>query len=182
MTDTFTLEELTALARKVDPGSPETIERDGLRFTFGQEYDETSVMDYVNDMDCLGKLGWPEPVSRWDPYGQDRRPDGFTGAARKFGATPMHGTIWWEPYRDDTKVYDSPDEVRFMRELLDWGLVAVWVKVERRESCGHWHEVAHEALWGIESPTIGTGNYEYLAEVYDDLITQALHELKEGAS
>lgn len=180
---TFTTLELTNLARKVDPGSPETIERDGLRFTFGQEYDDESVMDHVNGCDCYGKLGWPEPASRWDPHGQQRRPDGFTGAARKFTSTPMHDTIWWEPYRDETKVYDGPDEVRFMSELLNWGFVGVWVKVERIESCGHWHEVAHESLWGIESPMCHPGNegYEYLAEVYDDLLAQAMHEMKEPA-
>ena len=175
---TFTNEELTAIARKVDPGSPEVVERDGLRFTFGQEYDDRGVIEHVNDCDCYGKLGWPEPVSRYDPYGQDRRPDGFTGAARKFSSTPMHDTIWWEPYRDETKVYDGPDEVRFMRELLDWGFVGLWVQVDRRESCGHWHEVTTESLWGIESPTIGDGNYDYLAEVYSDLISEALHQLE----
>jgi len=177
---TFTREELVALARKVDPGMPETIERDGLRFTFGQVYDDMSVMDHVNECDCYGKLAWPV-TSRWDPYGQERRPDGFTGAARKFGSTPMHDTIWWEPYRDDTKVYDSPEEVRFMRELLDWGFIGLTVTVERIEACGKWHVAANESLWGIESPTIGDGNYDYLAEVYDDLLAQAMHEMKETA-
>ena len=180
---TFTTEELTKIARQVDPGMPETIERDGLRFTFGQVYDDRGVMEHVNDMDCLGKLGWPEPVSRWDPNGQERRPDGFTGAARKFGSTPMHDTIWWEPYRDDTKVYDSPEDVRFMRELLDWGYIGVTVTVERIEACGKWHVAANESLWGIESPLCYEGDegYAYLAEVYSDLISEALHELKEDA-
>jgi hypothetical protein len=176
----FTTEELTKIARDVGVDCPEVIERDGLRFTFGQEYDDQGVIEHVNDCDAYGKLGWPEPVSRWDPNGQDGRPDGFTGAARKFGATPMHDTIWWEPYREGRKVYDDPDTVRFMRELLDWGFIGVTLKVERRESCGYWHEAAFESLWGIESPLCHTGNegYEYLAEVYSDLIHQALHELE----
>jgi len=179
---TFTNDELTEFARTADPGSPVIAETDeGFRFTFGREYDDRGVMEHVADADCYGKLGWPEPVSRWEPHGQTRRPDGFTGAARLFGATPMHDAIWWEPYRDGKKVYDSPDEVRFMRELLDWGFVGVWVKVERRESCGHWHECAHESLWGIESPTIGAGNYEYLAEIYSDLISEAEHSMKEAS-
>jgi hypothetical protein len=176
----FTTEELTQIARAVDPGSPEIVERDGLRFTFGQEHDDQGVIAYVNDMDALGKLGWPEPASRWDPHGQQRRPDGFTGAARLFGATPMHDAIWWEPYREGRKVYDSPEDVRFMRELLDWGVIGVTLTVERRESCGHWHECAHESLWGIESPLCHPGDegYEYLASVYDDLISQAIDQLE----
>jgi len=180
---TFTIEELTDIARKVDPGSPETIERDGLRFTFGQEYDDRGVMETIADCESYGKLGWPEPVSRYDPYGQDRRPDGFTGAARKFASTPMHDTIWWEPYRDDTKVYDGPDEVRFMGELLNWGFIGVTLNVERIESCGKWHECAHESLWGIESPLCHPGDegYTYLADVYSDLISEAMHQIKEDA-
>lgn len=177
---TFTTEELVEIARKVDPGVPETVERDGLRFTFGQHYDDQGPMQYVNDMDALGKLAWPVK----DRYtGDERRPEGFTGAARKFGATQMHDTIWWEPYREGHKVYDSPADVRFMRELLDWGVIGISVKVERIEACGKWHEAAHESLWGIESPLCHEGGegYAYLATVYDDLISEALHELKEDA-
>jgi hypothetical protein len=180
---TFTTEELTAIAHSVDPGSPEVIERDGLRFTFGQEYDDTSVMEHIADCESYGKLAWPEPVSSWDPHGQQRRPDGFTGAARKFASTPMHDTIWWEPYRDEHKVYDGPDEVRFMSELLNWGFICLTLTVERRESCGKFHEAAFNILCGIESPLCHPANegYDYLASVYADLLVDALHEIKETA-
>jgi hypothetical protein len=175
---TFTIEELTKIAHDVDPGSPERIERDGFRYTFGQLYDDRGVMEHVADVDCYGTLAWPE---RNRETGREGRPRNFTGAARKFTSTPMHDTIWWEPYRDDTKVYDSPEDVRFMSELLDWGFIAITVTIERRESCDYWHECGNESLWGIESPTIGDGNYSYLAEVYGDLIQNAHHEMKETA-
>jgi hypothetical protein len=174
---TFTTEELTEIARAVSPGAPEIIERDGLRFTFGQEYDDQGPIEYVNGMDALGTLGWPVRDRYSD---RERRPDGFTGAARLFGPTPMHDAIWWEPYREGRKVYDSPEDVRFMRELLDWGVIGVTLKVERRGSCGHWHEEAFESLWGIESPLCHPGDegYAYLAEAYGDLISQAIHDLQ----
>jgi hypothetical protein len=174
---TFTTEELTEIARDVNVDAPEVVERDGMRFTFGQEYDDQGPIEYVNGMDALGTLAWPVRDRYSD---RERRPDGFTGAARLLSATQMHDAIWWEPYREGKKVYDDPETVRFMRELLNWGVIGVTLKVERRESCGHWHECAYESLWGIESPLChdGADGYAYLAEVYSDLISEALHQLE----
>lgn len=168
---TFTTEELIDIAREAYAGVE--IERDGLRFTFSTPYDDQTAMEYVNGMDALGRLDWPTK----DPYSiHDRRPEGFTGAARKFGPNQGHDAIWWEPYRDeDGKVYDSPDDVAFMRDLLIYGVVGCSVSVERFcDCCDQWKLVDSASLWGIESPLCGNGNYEYIAEVFADLLTEAM--------
>ncbi len=169
---TFTTEELTAIARTLYNGESEEFERDGLRFTFTIEDDDRGTVDHVNDADCYGKLAWPRRNSYND---RDSRPDGFTGAARKFGPNQAHDAIWWEPYRDeDGKVYNATDDIRFMEDLLIYGFVGLVVAVHRQcECCDQWVEVGCESLWGIESPMVGDGNFEYLADIFSDLISEA---------
>lgn len=169
----FTTEELTDIANDAF-GSPHVVERDGLTYKFGIEPEDYGPMKYVNDMDGLGRLAWPV---RNRYTGRDERPPDFTGAARKFGPTQMHDAVWWEPYREGRKVYDSPEDVAFMRDLLDYGVIWLDLKVSRLcDCCDQLVEVARETLGGIESPLIGEGNWDYLAECFDDLIHEATHE------
>lgn len=165
----FTSEELTSIARSAF-GAPHAVERDGVTYVFEVTHDDITPMEYVNDMDGLGRLAWPVN-NRYT--GRSERPPGFTGAAHKFGPTPMHDEVWWEPYRDDSKVYGAPEDIQFMRELLDWGIVCLSVQVKRTcPCCGHSNAFAHEKLGGIESPLIGDGNYDYLAECFDEMLNR----------
>ncbi len=166
---TFTIEELTDIARDAF-GDHHIVERDGLTYDFHVGSDDIAPMEYVNDMDALGRLAWPV-VDRYT--GRENRPDDFTGAARKFGPTQMHDAVWWEPYREGHKVYDSPEEVTFIRDLLDYGVVYISLKVSKVcESCGQLEEITRDSLAGIESPLIGKGNWDYLAECFNDMVPE----------
>jgi hypothetical protein len=168
---TFTKEELVDIAHDAFCDGV-TIERDDLRYRFKVEPDDISSMEYINGMDALGRVAWPVS-NRYT--GSEERPPDFTGAARKFGPTPYHDTIWWEPYREGHKVYDSPEDVAFVRDLLDWGVVYISVVVTRTcECCDSQVGVLHETLGGIESPLCGDGNFDYLAECFDDLLPETI--------
>lgn len=164
----FTASELTDIARDAfGAPRPTVIEWDPYRYTFTIEQDDMSGFDLVNDCDGFGRLEW----GRTDRNtGYDVRPDGFDGAARKLHVGRSHDTIWWQPYRDESGIYDDDQTRRLVIDILEYGCVGCAVMIERRESCGHWHEIESASLWGIESPLVGAGNYEYLAEVFADLV------------
>lgn len=153
-----------------------TVVRDGVTYVLGIVDGDESVIDYVNGMDALGRLAWPVR----DRYtGREGRPADFDGSAVKFGPTNTCDTVWWAPYRDETgTVYNSAEDRAFMRDLLDYGTVAIFAK--RMETCGccdHTAEIDVAWLGGIESPMIGDGNAAYLAECFDYLISDLAVEV-----
>jgi hypothetical protein len=113
----------------------------------------------INDFDCYGKVS-QYAYDYTDSRESTRRPEGFDGSARKI-QVDRGSWMWWQPYRDeDGKVYDSPEDVREVRDLLEMGFRGVSVERQQVGPCGHWHTADVASLGGIDSLANG-----YLAEV-----------------
>lgn len=143
---------------------------DGREVRLVVEREDIDPMTLINDADCWGKVGWN---GKDRDTGRDGRPAGFTGAARKlriFGYV-MEGIIWWEPYREGHKVYDTPDDLAAVRRLLEEGFQQVGVKLYETltDTLGHAHKVkvAEHWLGGIDA--LGDG---HLAEIIGDLLAE----------
>lgn len=169
MTTIIRLDELAALAREGlrQDGDMLTLP-DGRRLRLTVERDDCTS---INDFDCYGKA---DKFSHdWRDM-QRPRPEGFTGAARRL-EIDRGVWIWWEPYRDESKVYDSPEDVRLARDLLHYGFsrVGVMVLEPLTDSQGriHWCEVDSKWLHGIDDAT-----GDYLAEVVADLTWEVLDD------
>lgn len=160
------------------PGESASFELGNVSVTVRIEQDDMSGFDFINDCDCYGKVAWADDRRRGD--GRNPRPPGFTGAARKLWtcyrpAPPGRwACYWWEPYREGRKVYDSPEDMRAVRDLLECGPVIVVVESTVHHEagvcpcCGHAESrdvSSYDALGGIDSVANG-----YLAVVVRDLL------------
>jgi hypothetical protein len=117
----------------------------------------------INDFDCYGKVEWPGRHS--NDYGYHTRPEGFDGSAQKLDT--RNGPIWWQPYREGHKVYNSTADRRVVLDLLEMGFSGVVVEELTRCDRGHVHVAELASLWGIDSLENG-----YLAEVVGDLLSE----------
>lgn len=129
----------------------------GYRLVVEPDYDSS-----INDSDCYGK------VSSYIEYMRNKRPrpEGFTGAAVKI-AVDRSGFVWWEPYREGSKVYNGPEDRELVTRLLQEGFTYVAVVKLRQCDMGHVHELDRAGLGGIDSLENG-----YLAEVVDELLDE----------
>ena len=146
---------------------------DGVTVTLIVRPDEyQSGMDYINGMDCMGKVAWVD--DRRNRYSDNPapRPDGFTGAARKI-TTGYGDSYWWEPYREGHTVYWDREQQDAVRDLLMYGPYEIALKFRKRcECCGTVNTIHEQWLGGIDSA-------EYAAECVAELFDEALYEMKE---
>jgi hypothetical protein len=142
-----------------------------LKFSAESDID-ISPMEHINDCDCWGRVAWG---ARNRDTGRQERPEGFTGAACKV-YQDGYDVIWWEPYRDDSRVYNSPEDRRSVERLLADGFYYVCLDVmelctvigaDGREVGRRYEEVASFGMGGIDTLEGGYG---------EDLVGQLLYE------
>ena len=103
----------------------------------------------INDFDCYGKAS-KYALDYWRD-GQKERPADFTGAARKIEIDRGYW-VWWEPYREGHKVYDSPEDVRQVTDLLRRGFMVVSISHQTKcQGCDEWGQEIAQSLGGIDS-------------------------------
>lgn len=101
----------------------------------------------INDFDCYGLIGWGR---KHPDTGHEQRPTGFTGAAQKLDT--RDGPIWWEPYREGHKVYNTPEDRRAVRDLLEFGFSYVVIQVWTHcAECDTFKVTSTASLGGIDS-------------------------------
>jgi hypothetical protein len=122
----------------------------------------------INDFECYGNVSEERP--RRNAYGNEMRPSDMDGSARKLWYG-NYGPWWWMPYREGHKVYDDPETVNHVRELLAFGFKGVLVDQLVKCDLGHVHVSETTSLWGIDSLDAG-----YLAEVVGELLDDLDHE------
>lgn len=143
----------------------------------GDEWE--SGFDTINGCDTYGKVAWTE--RRRDAYQgcfsgrQDHapRPAGFTGAAEKL-STYRGDTYWWEPYRDGTRIYNTPEDRQMVKDIVNHGTQVVTVeRLERlTDSYGTTHTVvANRASVGGVEPFL---NDAYLTNLIGDLLAELI--------
>jgi hypothetical protein len=132
-----------------------------------------SAPEFINDCDesIYGRVS-KYAYDYWRD-GNEPRPDGFTGRARKVQVDRGYW-MWWEPpatlWVNDTEVpfEQAGDEAtkltRQVCDLLEGGVHYVTVERQERCSMGHWHTVDSAACGGVDRP---------YRELIDDLIQEA---------
>lgn len=96
--------------------------------TFTVDTDDISPMEHINDCEAYGKVEWGR---RNRDTGRHERPEGFTGAACKV-YSDGRDYIWWEPYREGSKVYNSTEDRLVVEQLLRDGFFYVRLGVQER--------------------------------------------------
>lgn len=157
------------LAQLIEDGDTVAL-GDGRTLVLHVERDDIDPLTLINDADCWGRVAWDRPNR---DTGQSVRPDGFTGAARKFSlyGYALEGTVWWEPYREGHHVVDDPETVAYMRELLAEGFQQVGLELRETltDSQGHEHAVTVDTAWLGGTDSLGNG---FLREVLGDLLAE----------
>jgi hypothetical protein len=146
---------------------------DGDRIDLGEGYslalkiapEDDPARDFLGE--CSGTL------SDWEKS-DSPRPHGFTGAAEKI-ARDRGFCLWWEPYREGKKVYNSPADRAYVANALEYGFS--WVRLSLHgpavDELGYSHTVR------IDSASIGGVDYfadpDYVGELVADLRAELLN-------
>lgn len=120
----------------------------------------------INDDEFYGRVSFDRV--RRNNYGNEMRPEGFTGNAEKLWYG-NDGPWWWEPPVDVKRTDPQFGALRdSVRELLAFGYKGV--TLELVSSCDHCHRsgvVESASLWGIDSLDNG-----YIHEVVGELASE----------
>jgi hypothetical protein len=131
----------------------------------------------INSRDDYGRVAWI--TARRDSLqgcfsgraDDGIRPGEFTGAAEKLADMYGH-RFWWEPYRDDTKIYNSDIDRQYVIDMINYGPQEIIVeRLERlTDSRGNTHVVVVEqhTASGLE-PFIEA---DYVAEIVANLLAE----------
>ena len=128
-------------------------------------------IDPFDFFDCYGKI--ESTCSRY-------RPSGFDGSAeiidRRWGEA-----VWWQPYREGRKLYNSPKDRRRVIDLLEYGL-----KVATLTLYGPANSVVGSHTVDIDSVCVGgleplEDPKDYAADLLSDIIHGLKHQLNASA-
>jgi hypothetical protein len=181
---TTTAETLTAAIFDAWEGSWDGAEyEDGaVTWRVKVEGDDVPAMELLADCDGNGQLAWPE-VDR--DTGQERRPRGFDGAARKLN--PMGwawgqgtGSVWWQPPTREEFTGDLDMLEEYVTRLLADGFVGVVLeRCEGRDAYGRPIVTDVASLWGIDADVWSTDGAEYCREILGELVAEIMAEREE---
>lgn len=71
----------------------------------------------LNEFDCYGQVQWA-----------DDRPTGFDGSAEIIDKG-RNGKLWWLPYREGKKVYNSSKERQLVMDICNYGFRVITLKL-----------------------------------------------------
>lgn len=195
----LTDEQRTAILDDLrEDGDVHKFEADGMwTFTLHIEQDECMSYEDQEDPEVFGRV---EVASDgyWRSDGHPQRPDGFTGAARKFASESSQGySYWYEPPKDfrrfkgsgftDIDEWRNAAEAHFrnVRSVVSWGYVVIGVKARHVRPDGYERDWS-EWIGGVENPIDVYGSqarkdwddyvHELVGELLDELLTQIEEE------
>jgi hypothetical protein len=122
--------------------------------------------------DCYGRIAWAPS--------QSSRPDGFDGSAEVIDRD-RGNVLWWQPYREGKKVYNSPKDRRQVMDLLEYGL-----KFATLTLYGPANSVVGSHTVDIDSVCVGgleplEDPKDYAADLLSDIIHGLKHQLNASA-
>jgi len=116
-----------------------------------------------DEFDCYGSIAW---------HTGEQRPPSMDGSAEVINRR-RHEKLWWQPYREGKKVYNSPKDRQSVLDLIEYGLQYATLTLH-----GPAHTSWNQIIVEIEKASVcGLKPFpaaDYLQEIVKDL----LHELK----
>jgi hypothetical protein len=83
-------------------------------FEYSEDFDYFSS---INEFDCYGQVQW-----------SNDRPIGFDGSAEIIDRD-RNGKLWWLPYRDGKKVYNSSKSRQVVMDICNYGFRVITLKL-----------------------------------------------------
>ena len=83
-------------------------------FEYSEDYDSCLS---INEFDCYGQVQW-----------NDKRPLGFDGSAEIIDRG-RNGKLWWLPYREGKKIYNSSKERQVVMDICNYGFRVITLKL-----------------------------------------------------
>ena len=119
-------------------------------------------LDPFSHFDCYGSVAW---------HGGSQRPAFMDGSAEVINR--RHGEkLWWQPYREGKKIYNSPQDRRQVLDLIEYGLQYAELRLHG-PACTRWNRISVE----IESVSIGGIEPFPTADVLREIVRDLLSEL-----
>lgn len=111
--------------------------------------------------DCYGVIAW---------HTGEQRPPGMDGSAEVVDRR-RYSKLWWQPYREGKKVYNSPEDRQAVLDLIEYGLQYAELSLHGPARTP-WNRISVK----IESAGIGGiepfPKADYLQEIVKDLLSE----------
>lgn len=163
-------------------------------FTLHIDQDEALSFEDIEDPEVFGRVAYADQ-RRTNDFGYHPRPDGFTGAARRFYSESSQGdTYWYEPPADFKRFKGSGftdiDEwrnaaerhFRHVKSIVSWGYLIVRVKARHVRPDGYEREW-YDLVGGVENPVTSWGPERkqwdaYVHTIVDDILAELIAQIE----
>jgi hypothetical protein len=163
-------------------------------FTLHIDQDECLTYEDNEDPEVFGKVQYADQ-RRTNDFGYHPRPDGFTGAARRFYSESSQGDVYWyEPPKDFRRFkgsgFNDIDKWREaarrhfenVKSVVSWGYVQVGVIASHVRPDGYQRKWS-EWIGGVENPVMSWGPErkqwdDYIHGIVGELLTELISQIE----